>query len=135
MTTHVLKLPWTRPPLTANQRHSWPERARLTKEIRETVAWLAKAARIPAGEHLTVKLVWAPGDRRNRDEDNAWPTLKACCDALARGPRRDLVGLDLVPDDSPGYMTKLTPVILPPPEPMGMWLEVTVTTPDLAVTP
>jgi crossover junction endodeoxyribonuclease RusA len=124
MTTYRIPLPWGKPPLTANQRLYWAQRCRLTYEIRRTVAWLAKGAQIPTVEHLTVQLIWAPGDRRKRDEDNLWPTLKACCDALARG-RPDLTGLDLVPDDTSKYMTKLSPRILPPPEPAGMWLEIT----------
>jgi crossover junction endodeoxyribonuclease RusA len=123
--TYVLVLPWTRPPITANQRLHWSVRSRLTGEIRSTVAWLARAAKIPSGRHLTVELVWAPGDRRRRDADNPWPTLKACCDALARG-RADLIGLDLVPDDTPEYMEKLPPRIVPPPHAPGMWLMVTV---------
>lgn len=47
------------------------------------------------------------------------------CDALARG-RADWVGLDLVPDDTPAWMDKAAPRILPPPEPAGMWLDLTL---------
>ena len=126
MSTYRLKLPYERPPagLYANVRTHWRRRSADTQTCRAAVATLARQAGIPRCEHLTVRLVWAPGDRRRRDADNLWPLLKACCDALARGPRRDLVGLDLVPDDTPEYMTKLAPVIFGPPE-RGMWLEIT----------
>lgn len=125
MTTYRLELPWDRPPLNANQRLHRHEVTKRTRMIRETVAWLAKAAKIPAGNHITTELLWAPGNNRKRDADNVWPTFKAACDALARG-RKDLVGLDLVPDDDPRWMTKLAPRIEPPPHPTGMWLVVTV---------
>ncbi len=125
-TTYRLVLPWTRPPLTANQRLHHHEEARLKRETRETVAWLATTAKIPAGNHITAQLVWAPGDHKKRDEDNLYPTFKVCCDALAKGPRKDLVGLDLVPDDSPEWFTKKAPRIEPPPHPSGMWLVITV---------
>lgn len=129
MTTYTLTLPYQRPPasLTGNTRVHWRRRSADTNQVRTTVAALGKQARIPAGEHLTVELVWSPGDRRRRDADNLWPLLKVCCDALARG-RRDWVGLELVPDDTPKFMTKLAPKIAAPDEcsAVGMWLHITV---------
>ena len=114
------------PPLTANQRlHFRAERQR-TKLIREGVMIAAKAAKIPQCEHLIVQLHYRPGDNRRRDEDNLYPTMKACCDALARGPRRDWVGLELVPDDTPRYMTKLGPQIHPGPGKRRLWLTVEI---------
>lgn len=125
--TYRLTLPWSKPPLTSNQRFGhWSQESLLIAEVRTTVAWLAKAARIPAGEHLTVQLTWAPGDRRRRDAPNLHPTVKAAIDALARN-RKDLIGLDLVPDDSDRYVTELPSRILPPPHDKGMWLTITVT--------
>ena len=103
----------TRPcePLNANWRLHYHERARRTRIIRDGVLVAARAARIPAGRHLTVALHYQPGDNRRRDEDNLYPTLKAACDALARGPRREWIGLELVPDDTSAHMTKLSPII------------------------
>lgn len=112
--------------MTANQRLHWSQRSRLTGEVRATVAWLAKVAKIPPGRHLTVELVWAPGDRRKRDSPNLAPTVKAAVDALARH-RRDYIGLDLVPDDTDEFVTQLPPRIVGPPHPKGMWLNVEVT--------
>lgn len=135
MTAYRLKLPWRKPPpaLWGNARTHWRARARDTREVRTAVALLARQAGIPRSEHLTVELLWAPGDCRRRDADNLWPLLKAASDSLARG-RGDWIGLDLVPDDTPKYFTKLAPRILPPdeaPEP-GMWLVVTTPEPAIA---
>ena len=98
-------------PLNANWRLHYHDRARRTRIIRDGVLVAARAARIPKGRHLTVTLHYQPGDNRRRDEDNLFPTLKAACDALARGPRRDWVGLELVPDDTSAHMTKVAPII------------------------
>lgn len=134
--TYRLTLPWTRPPaaLTGNARIGhWGARSQASREVRSSVAWLARKARIPRSRHLTVELVWAPGDRRRRDADNLSLLLKACCDGLARGPRKPSlraapwVGLDLVPDDTPRWMRKLPPRIATPDETpeRGLWLIVT----------
>lgn len=115
------------PPLNANDRIHHHVRSQRTRLIREAVLVAARAARIPACEHLSVTLHYAPGDNRRRDADNLVPTLKAACDALARGKRRDWVGLELVPDDTPEYMTKHMPVIHPGPGKRRLWLEVVPT--------
>lgn len=86
-------------------------------EVRKAVMVLARAAKVPAGEHLTVQLHYAPGARIKMDSHNLHPTVKACVDALARGKRRDWVGLELVPDDTDEFVTILSPQIHYPPEP------------------
>lgn len=127
-----LTLPYDRPPaaLTANNRAHWRRRSADTQQVRADVLRLAQVAGmhrilIPI-VHVEAGLVWAPGDRRRRDADNLYPLAKACFDALARGPRGDWVGLDLVPDDTPEWFTKRTPRIEPPPA-KGMWLDVALT--------
>ena len=108
------------------------------KAVREVIHAVVDAARraglggMPrCAAHLTVQLVWAPGDHRRADDDNLWQLQKVCCDGLARGPqgKRPTPGLRLVPDDTRKYMTKLAPRIDRPPEgqtgPSGLWLEVT----------
>lgn len=114
------------PMLTANERLHWRARTSRTATLRQTIAIRAREAGIPSGGHLAVTLHYQPGDNRRRDADNLVPTLKACCDALARGPRRDWIGLELVPDDTPKYMTKHMPVIHEGPGPRRMWLEIEV---------
>lgn len=125
-----LVLPYERPPksLVGNSRAHWRQRSADTQQVRSDVMRIAQEAglhRMGPYKHITVELVWAPGDRRRRDADNLWPLLKACCDALARGPRRDWIGLELVSDDTPEHMTKLAPRIEPPPA-KGMWLTLTL---------
>ncbi|OZM74188.1 hypothetical protein CFN78_06850 [Amycolatopsis antarctica] len=114
------------PPLTSNQRLHWRARSALTNLVRLGVTNAAKTARIPSGHHLTVTLHYRPGDNRRRDADNLVPTLKAACDALARGPRRDWIGLELVPDDTPEHMTKRMPEIHRGPGVRRLWLTVEV---------
>jgi len=126
---YQLDLPYRRPPapLWGNSRSHYHARSASSRQMRSDVAVLATKARIPPSTHLEVLLSWAPGDRRRRDADNLWPMLKCCCDGLARGPRKDWVGLDIVPDDTPEYMTKHAPVILTPDQhtgSTGIWLDI-----------
>ena len=116
MTTYRLDLPYTRPPLTENQRLTWAPKARITKQVRATTAWLARAAHIPTVDYCTVTLYWAPSKRRIRDTENPTPTLKACADGI--------VDAGVVKDDDPQYMGKELPVILEPRTPPAMWLEI-----------
>lgn len=117
-TTYHLALPWDRPPLSLNQHLHWAKRNSLTQEVRETAGWLARAARIPPSQHCVVTLSWAPPlDWRDRDEDNLVGTLKPSCDGI--------VDSGIVPSDTPHWMTKNMPVILPGPV-RGMWLTVEV---------
>lgn len=126
-----LTLPYPSPPagLSANHRVHWAQKNRSTAQVRRDVTLLATGAglhRYQPGEveHVTVELVWAPGDRRRRDEDNLAPLLKAAADALARG-RADLVGIDLVEDDTARWMAKSCR-IEPPPTAKGMWLDLSL---------
>ncbi|MFJ5984271.1 hypothetical protein [Lentzea sp. NPDC092896] len=126
-TTHRLDLPWERPPLRSNDRRHYREQAKVVAAVRSATVVLARAAKLPAGNHLTVQLHYAPGRRTRMDSHNLHPTVKACVDALARGKRRDWVGLELVPDDTDEYVTILTPQIHYPPEPgPRCWLTVEV---------
>ncbi|GAA4774392.1 RusA family crossover junction endodeoxyribonuclease [Microbacterium gilvum] len=91
---------WKRPPLTANQRLHWAERAQLTRMVR-TAAMMT--APLETFEKVAVKLTWVVKDNRRRDADNIYPTFKALCDGLVDG--------GVVPDDTPQYMDKLAPFI------------------------
>lgn len=128
---HVrLTLPYDQPPkaLTANARPHWSATRRDTRQARSDVMRLAQAAglhRLPRIAHITAVLVWAPGDNRRRDPINLALFVKALCDGLARGGRTDLIGLDLVPDDTPEYFDQRTAVIAPPPA-KGMWLDLSI---------
>jgi hypothetical protein len=102
-------------------------RARITREVVHATTVLARAAGTHPVEHLAVELVWAPERaNRRRDADNLWPLLKVLCDAVARGPAKrasHAPGLDLVPDDTPEFMTKRAPRIAEPgTHAFGLWL-------------
>lgn len=112
MTEHRLRLPWTAPPLSGNDRMHWRKKAAITAAIREEVRnrvalsqfttqpWPVDAA------HVVVELHYWPRDRRRRDADNLWPTLKVCADAL--------VDAGVTADDTPREQDKRTPVIHEP---------------------
>lgn len=136
-TVHRIELPFLTypdyPKLHANLRGNRWEQNRDVQAVRHAVATLARHAQCRPGRHVTVHLAWSPKVQAGQDADNLWPLFKACCDGLARGPRRPTadnkgraIGLDLVPDDSPMHMTKLCPVILPKGDPPGMWLTVII---------
>ena len=117
------------PALSLNGRSNrWTVNADV-QAVRADVARLCRSIR--PGRHVIVHLAWSPRTRGDRDDENLCGLLKACCDGLARGPRRPTVrnpgvaiGLDLVPNDTRQYMTKLMPVVLPYGEEPGMWLTV-----------
>jgi crossover junction endodeoxyribonuclease RusA len=132
-----LTLPYREPPaaLRGNYRGHWSGRSKASREVRETVSTLGRAAglhRLTGVTHIAACLRWAPGDRRRRDAGNLWPFSKALIDGLTpdRTVRRRVkgkihitrhVGCGLVPDDVPKYVNEMTPIIVPPPE-RGMWL-------------
>jgi len=104
---YELRLPWTTPPANANDRDHWRVKARKVADIRETVARLVGADIPIEASHIRVGLHYWPRDRRHRDPDNlVVPFFKACVDAL--------VTADVVPDDTPQYVTRDFPVIHAP---------------------
>ena len=123
------RLPPLGPPLTSNMRLDRHTEAGRVRDIRIAVATAASVLRIPKGSHLTAQLHYRPVDGRSTvDEDNLGPTFKAACDAIAKGRGKRFIGLELVPDDSPEWFTKLHPVIHPPvPGKPRLWLVVEVT--------
>lgn len=69
--------------LNSNQRLHWAQRARITREWRDTAAWVVKAAHVPHVQgkaHITAVLLFP--DNRRRDPANWYPTVKACIDGL-----------------------------------------------------
>jgi crossover junction endodeoxyribonuclease RusA len=101
-----LRFDYPRPPLTMNQRLHWRTRAKLTKDVRQATALLAR--RVPDLGRCEVLLTWYVTDRRVRDADNIVPTLKACCDGL--------VDAGVARDDRPEFMHKLMPEIVQVPK-------------------
>lgn len=95
--TWEIALPWKKPPLTLNQRMHWAKKAQITKMLRDSARYLARN-RVPELGACDVTLVWHPRDRRRRDADNPFPTLKALADGL--------VDAGVVADDTPDLMGK-----------------------------
>ncbi|MBP2331251.1 crossover junction endodeoxyribonuclease RusA [Kibdelosporangium banguiense] len=120
-TVYELDIPLCRnkPPLTANQRLHWREKARRTRMVREITRIRARQAGIQPCARITVQLHYRPGDNRRRDAPNLHATAKPAVDGL--------VDAGLVPDDTGEYVTEVMPVIHPGPGNRRLWLTVEVT--------
>ena len=99
--TATFTFPWSKAPLSLNYRLHKMQEATIIKRIREEMA--VRGRSLPPMGKCEVVLTWVVNDRRKRDEENIVPVLKALCDGL--------VDANVVPDDVPGYMVKLMPVI------------------------
>ena len=108
-TTYRLDLPWPRPPLNHNQRLHRMVEARIVAEVRRDIGWIAKAAKIPRAQRLTVQLHYAPGRRGRQDGMNWTRTTKPAIDGI--------VDTGIVQDDDSEHVTELQPEIHYPPEP------------------
>lgn len=85
MTTYELVLPYTRPPLSLNQRIHWTKQRITITQIKSDASWLALQAKLPKAVPFTdIELVYYPPDNRRRDDHNITPTLKAAVDGLVR---------------------------------------------------
>lgn len=104
--TWRLDLPYSRPPLTMNDRLHRHAAARLTAQLRRDAAMLARYVHIPALPRIAVELHYVPRDARRRDPINLEPTVKAIEDGL--------VDAGVVPDDVPQYVEPTAAVIDPP---------------------
>lgn len=112
--TWEIRLPWTKPPASANDRDHWRVKAQKVAEIRDVARLLCwshivlrepPAAKVPA--RIAVGLTYVPRDKRRRDPDNlVVPLFKALVDGI--------VDAGIVPDDTPEYVIRHMPVILPP---------------------
>lgn len=118
MSTHRIDLPWTKPPLSMNDRGHWRKKAAQTAAVRGDSLTLARHADLPRNcAHVVVGLHYRPRDNRHRDPINIAATQKALVDGL-----RDY---GLVADDDPRYVTDLMPTIHPAEkgEQGRLWLE------------
>jgi crossover junction endodeoxyribonuclease RusA len=117
MTT--IPLPWSKPPLTGNRTRGNPyARANEVKvaKVEARLAISSNSTRPMAGAEIT--LHFRPKDRRRRDADGLFPTLKVCQDAL--------VDEGVLVEDSWVTIPAATCRIHPPNgEPAAMWLELT----------
>lgn len=115
----TLEMPWKRPPLNHNQRMHPVVKASVVAEIRRDVGWVAKAAKIPRAERITVQLHYAPGRRGRRDPMNITATSKPAIDGITDA--------GVVIDDDSEHVTELPPQIHWPPVPgPRCWITVEV---------
>lgn len=117
-TVYQIELPWPRPPLNHNHRHTPWGKGKIVAAIRADVLVLVRAAKVPQCERLTVQLHYAPGHRRKQDPMNWTATSKPAIDAI--------VDAGVVVDDDTEHVHELTPEIHFPPVPgPRCWLTIT----------
>lgn len=113
--------------LNLNGRPHWRARHAANREVMDAVVLLGrqqKLHQITGARYVRVVLVWAPGDFRTADAINRSPIVKAAADAIGKGTK-DRPGLRLVADDSDRWMEQSVRIDRPP-QPAGLWLEITV---------
>lgn len=101
-----LTLPYTKPPLSLNDRSHWAAKARTTKAIRHAVTVLARAKRVPACDRIAVELHYQQKVARPVDGDNLIATVKPCVDGL-----RDA---GVIADDDTSRVVHHNPVVHTP---------------------
>lgn len=87
----VLELPWPSRELHPNARVHYMAKAKAVKRARADAAWWATAAglrRIKANT-LKVTLTFSPPDKRRRDVDGMFSSMKPALDGIA-----DVIGVD-----------------------------------------
>ena len=118
MTTHLIPLPWTKPPLSGNRTRGNPHaRAKEVAAAKDQARWAVRAARLPKLTGADITLAYRVATKRRCDADNLAPTLKVCQDAL--------VLEEVLPDDSWVHIPSATCRIHPPTaEGPAMWLAI-----------
>jgi crossover junction endodeoxyribonuclease RusA len=99
-----------KPPLSLNDRLSWPAHARKVETIKAITRNAVREANVPTLGHVHVELHYRPKDNRHRDEDNLVATLKPIIDALHQPDERSR-WQPIVPGDDPRYVTWSRPTI------------------------
>ena len=80
----TLALPWSRPPISLNDRTHWAAKAAAVRNVRQVVTLLTRGKIAPITGHAEVCLHWQPDVKRKRDIDNVFATLKPCIDGLVQ---------------------------------------------------
>ena len=98
--TWTLKLPAGLPLLSLNGREHWAARHRKTQALKDAATVMARQARLPRLQRVSVVAEYQPPNlRRRRDAENTCaPSAKACLDGIvAAGVLED--------DECPRYVT------------------------------
>ena len=101
--TWRIELPYTKPPISMNDRTHWAQKARLVQQVRADTKILVRAFGIPPQPRVSICLHYIPKDKRRRDPLNLVATLKAVEDGC--------VDAGLIPDDTPAFLEPTMPVI------------------------
>lgn len=127
-----LRLPFTVPPVTANEARSghWGGQAREKKRVAQAVMAVVRQARVPALERIEFELIWYAPDFGTRDPDGLGVMGKAVLDALTpprpaipkgaptaagtprKKPQAAKIGVGIIPDDNAQYVESVTYRIL-----------------------
>jgi crossover junction endodeoxyribonuclease RusA len=113
----TIPLPWSKPPLTGNRTRGNPyAQAAKTKLAQREAFVMILAAQVEPMAGANITLHFRPKDRRRRDADGMFPTLKVCQDSL--------VAAGVLVEDSWVTVPAATCRIHPPNgQPAAMWLE------------
>ena len=108
----TIRLPWSTPPLSLNDRSHWRARAAKTQHVRRVTQQEALLAyhthpltNWPL-DRAAITLTYYPRDKRRRDRTNLVATYKACVDGC--------VDAGVIRDDTPEYLDELMPIIAAP---------------------
>ncbi len=114
--TQTIHLPWTSPPLSGNRgRNDQFAYAAKVRAAQTEARWAIKQQRPQPVDRAEIALHYRVKDRRRRDADNLFATLKVCSDALV------LEGF--IPDDSWQHIPAATCRIhAPSPDGPAMWV-------------
>lgn len=105
---YILRLPYLKPPLNANQRLHRMAEYRLQAQVKGDTIRMALMERLPTGlSRVQIVLHYRPASRRKRDTDNLSATLKPAIDGLKT--------YGLIPDDNSEHV--LSTCVIDPVEP------------------
>lgn len=102
---YTVALPAGLPLLNANERLHWRKKNDRTQAIADAAIVMARKAKIPTLDKVTITVVYHPNAKRRLDPHNWYPTVKAAIDGIVRAgvlPDDDhthLLGVDIILGD------------------------------------
>lgn len=118
--TYTVALPAGLQLINANERLHWRVKNTRTQAIADAANIMARNAKIPALDRVTITVVYHPAAKRRLDPHNWYPTIKAAIDGLVRA--------GVLPDDDHTHLLGVD-IVLGDPVP-GSQFELRITTTD-----